>query len=48
MASLTASAFMGAEALILLGYEDNIHSIRDALRQVGELIALFEDQKLTE
>ena len=48
MASLTASAFMGAEALILLGYEDNIHSIRDALRQVGELIALFEDQKLME
>jgi AcrR family transcriptional regulator len=48
MASLTASAFIGAEALILLGYEDQIHSIRDALRQVGELIAFFENQNLTE
>jgi len=44
MASLIASAFIGAEALILLGYEDRVHPVRDALRQIGDVIAAYEDQ----
>jgi len=42
MGSLIACAFVGAEALILLGYEERIHPVRKALRQVGEIIAHFE------
>ncbi|MDU8945735.1 TetR/AcrR family transcriptional regulator [Ovoidimarina sediminis] len=44
LAALIACAFMGAEALILLGYEEQIHPIRDVLRQVGEVIASVERQ----
>ncbi|SLN66727.1 TetR/AcrR family transcriptional regulator [Ruegeria meonggei] len=43
MASLIACAFIGAEALILLGYEEQIHPVRKTLRQVGEVIANLEN-----
>ena len=46
LAALIACAFVGAEALILLGYEDAIHSTREPLRQVGELIASLETNSL--
>ena len=42
MAALIASAFIGAEALILLGYEDRVHPIRQALRQVGVALEKLE------
>ncbi len=45
MAALIAAAFIGAEALILLGYEERIHSVRDALRQVGDTLTAMEDQQ---
>lgn len=44
LATLIACAFIGAESLILLGYEDHIHSTRDVLRQVGEVISRLEAQ----
>lgn len=44
IAALIASAFIGAEALILLGYEERIHPIRDALRQVGAALVTLEDR----
>jgi len=45
MAALIASAFIGAEALILLGYEDRVHPIRQALRQVGDALEKLESQQ---
>lgn len=42
LAALVACAFVGAEALIVLGYEEAIHSAREPLRQVGEVIASLE------
>lgn len=48
LAALIASGFIGAEALILVGYEDRARPVRDALRQVGELIAILEKQAATE
>lgn len=44
VASLVSSAFIGAEALILLGYEDGSHPIREALRRVGTVMAAIEDR----
>ena len=44
VAALVSSAFIGAEAFILLGYEDKDHPIRAALRRVGEVMAAIEDQ----
>ncbi|MCR9137333.1 MAG: TetR/AcrR family transcriptional regulator [Alphaproteobacteria bacterium] len=44
LAALIACAFIGAEALILVGYEDRSRPVREALRQVGHLIALLEGQ----
>lgn len=44
IAALIASAFVGAEALILLGYEDQVHPLRQALRQIGEALATLEQQ----
>lgn len=41
LASLVSSAFVGAEALILLGYDDD-HPVRTALRRVGEVMAAIE------
>lgn len=43
IASLVSSAFIGAEALILLGYENNDHPVRTALRRVGEVMAEIEE-----
>lgn len=44
IAALVSSAFIGAEAFILLGYEDDEHPVRSALRRVGEVMAHFEDR----
>jgi len=44
IAALIAAAFVGTEALILLGYEDQIHPLRQALRQIGEGLAALESQ----
>ena len=44
IAALIAAAFVGTEALILLGYEDHIHPLRQALRQIGEGLAALESQ----
>lgn len=43
IASLVSVAFIGAEALILLGYDGSDHPIRSALRRVGEVMAAIED-----
>ena len=45
IAALIASAFVGAEALILLGYEERIHPVRRSLRQIGETLAAQESQR---
>jgi AcrR family transcriptional regulator len=44
VAALASSAFIGAEALILLGYDDADHPIRTALRRVGEVMAEIEER----
>ncbi len=44
IAALIASAFVGAEALVLLGYEEQIHPVRQSLRQIGEALAAQELQ----
>lgn len=43
VAALVSSAFIGAEAFILLGYEDKDHPVRTALRRVGEVMASVEE-----
>ena len=40
--SLIGAAFLGAESLILLGFDDAQHPMRAALRRVGDLIAKIE------
>jgi len=45
IALLVGAAFMGAESLILLGFDDTQHPMRAALRRVGNLIALTETQR---
>ena len=42
IASLVAAAFLGAESMILLGFDDAAHPIRAALRRFGDLIASTE------
>ncbi|MEM7171942.1 MAG: TetR/AcrR family transcriptional regulator [Pseudomonadota bacterium] len=44
LAALIACAFIGAESLILLGYEKHVHSVRDVLRQIGAVIVMLEAQ----
>lgn len=44
LAALVGAAFVGAEAMILLGYEDKIHPIRGSLRRVGAVIATLENR----
>ena len=44
IAALIAAAFVGTEALILLGYEDQIHPLRQALGQIGEGLTALESQ----
>jgi len=45
IAALVSSAFIGAEAFILLGYEDKDHPVRTALRRVGEVMAEIEGRQ---
>jgi AcrR family transcriptional regulator len=42
IAALVASAFLGAESMLLLGRESDTVPIRGALRRIGEAIAAFE------
>jgi AcrR family transcriptional regulator len=42
IAALVSSAFIGAEALILLGYDNAQHPVRTALRRVGDIMAKVE------
>ncbi|OSQ52412.1 TetR/AcrR family transcriptional regulator [Marivita geojedonensis] len=44
LAALVSSAFIGAEAFILLGYDDKDHPIRTALRRVGDVMAAIEER----
>lgn len=46
IASLVSAAFIGAEALILLGLEDDGQPFRTALRRIGDLIAEAEARNL--
>lgn len=48
VAALVGSAFIGAEAFILLGCDDPMHPVREALRRVGEVIAEIEKGHLEE
>jgi hypothetical protein len=43
IASLVATAFLGSEAMILLGFEEEGVPIRRALRRVGALIRIAEE-----
>jgi AcrR family transcriptional regulator len=43
VSALTASAFLGAESMILLGLEDEGIPLRKALRQIGSLIKGLEE-----
>ncbi|MEM8728351.1 MAG: TetR/AcrR family transcriptional regulator [Pseudomonadota bacterium] len=45
VAALGSAVFLGAEACILLGYEDESLPIRRALRRLGPVIAHFEAAK---
>jgi hypothetical protein len=44
VATLVASAFLGAEALLLLGFDREVLPIRSALRRVGVLIRQLEER----
>lgn len=43
--SLVGAAFLGAESLILLGFDDGQYPVRAALRRVGDLIAMTEKKQ---
>jgi AcrR family transcriptional regulator len=43
--ALVGAAFLGAESLILLGFDDAQHPMRAALRRVGDLIAATETEE---
>jgi AcrR family transcriptional regulator len=43
VAALTGLAFLGAEAVILLGDEERGRQVRTSLRSVGKLIRMFEE-----
>jgi AcrR family transcriptional regulator len=45
--ALIGAAFVGAESLILLGFDDTQHPMRAALRRVGDLIAMTETRRET-
>lgn len=48
IASLVSTAFLGSEAMLLLGFEDHGMPIRRSLRRVGALIRAAEDTKPSE
>jgi hypothetical protein len=43
LATLVANAFLGSEALLLLGFERPVMPIRSALRRIGVLIREREE-----
>ena len=45
MAALVSASFIGAEALLLLGIEDQGVPLRQSLRQFGEVIRIHENQQ---
>jgi hypothetical protein len=45
VATLIGTAFIGAEALLLLGFDREVLPIRSALRRVGVLIRQLEEGK---
>ncbi len=45
IASLVGAAFIGAESLILLGFDDAKHPARAALRRFGDIIAQAENSR---
>lgn len=47
VATLVGNAFMGSEALILLGFDRNDLPIRTALRRIGTLIRSIEERPAT-
>lgn len=47
VASLVGAAFLGAESLILLGFDDAQHPMTAALRRVGDLIDATETERET-
>ena len=48
VATLVGNAFLGSEALILLGFDRDDLPIRAALRRVGVLIRALEEGGMTE
>jgi AcrR family transcriptional regulator len=48
IAALVSSAFVGAEAFILLGYENDEHPLRSALRRIGDVMATIEGRATEE
>ena len=45
LACLVSNVFLGSEALILLGFEDNGLPIRSALRRIGALMKTIEESR---
>ncbi|HEX6675348.1 MAG TPA: hypothetical protein VF486_10015 [Actinomycetes bacterium] len=43
VATVVASCFLGAEALLLLGFDRQVLPVRSALRRVGTLIRQLEE-----
>jgi hypothetical protein len=43
-ATLIGNAFIGSEALLLLGFDRALQPVRSALRRVGVVIRQFEEQ----
>lgn len=48
IAALVGAVFLGAEACILLGYEDDLLPIRRALRKLGDVIEQMESPNVME
>jgi AcrR family transcriptional regulator len=48
VAALVANAFIGAESLYLLGFEEHGSPVRAALRRIGDLIRILEERPSAE
>jgi len=48
IACLVGNVFLGSEALLLLGFEDEGLPIRRALRRIGTLVKIIEESKTSE
>lgn len=44
VAALVGSPFIGAEAMILVGMDEDVMPIRSALRKIGEMIRVLEEE----